>query len=295
MMPSRSRIIADNSRWFLSPSGENLTDVTNEKISGLFFDVLKDLESRLNFTTRLLFRRDRLFGYNVNETWTGMIGNAVRKESDFIAASMTISTKRLKVLDFLHPIGSETLAAYIPSKNFKRKEWLSFFYPLKSDVWFYLLLNSFILLLGFKVLQSYYQYNQRLVDQDIFKKLYRTVGDWWMLFASYFGRIPKDQVNQEEHATRLLLLIAFLTGNIVFMSYRASLTAELSARRRSLPFETLEELIQSDFRYYRSQKFFSPAIFFLGSHPCFPFGSGSQTLIAIQITILCGTGSTRRK
>ena len=53
---------------------------------------------------------------------------------------------------------------------------------------------------------------------------------------------------------RLLLLFAFLLGNLVFMVYKASLTAELAARRERLPFNRLEHLLESDYRYTGTKK-----------------------------------------
>lgn len=47
---------------------------------------------------------------------------------------------------------------------------------------------------------------------------------------------------------RFLLFGIFLTGNVVFMSYKASLTSKLAVRERVLPFQNLEDFLASDYR-----------------------------------------------
>ena len=56
---------------------------------------------------------------------------------------------------------------------------------------------------------------------------------------------PKDDLTT---SIRLLLLGVFITGNVVFMGYRASLTSELSVHFARLPFRDLESLADSDFK-----------------------------------------------
>ncbi len=228
-----------------------------EKISGIFLDVLSGLERRLNFTTRLLLRRDLLFGYFTNGSWNGMIGNAVKGEADFIAASLTMNVKRFEVLDFLLPIGTETAVFYIPREGFEGNQWTSFLHPLKPRVWICLTVNSLALLLGLKILQRCYNSSKPRAnnERDVFRGIRVIMGDWWMLFASYFGRGPTSNIDNKRGTIRALLFLVFLTGNIVCLSYKASLTAKLSVRRRSLPFESIEELIKSDFRYKPKERY----------------------------------------
>ena len=46
---------------------------------------------------------------------------------------------------------------------------------------------------------------------------------------------------------RICVLLLGLVGNLIFMSYRASLTTELSTRREKMPFRDLHELSESGF------------------------------------------------
>lgn len=236
--------------------GDAVKDISEATtFSGPFYEVLARLRRRMNFTTRLWTRRDFDFGspVAVNGTdaeaapaqqWTGMIGNLLRGEAEFAVASLTQTTRRFDVLDFLLPMGAESLAFYVPRGGLERREWLSFLYPLRAEVWICLCANSIVLLLALKVFELFYYGRKR--KRRPYLLLVDAVSDFWMLGASYFGRKPVRETPKSERAIRLLLLLVFLSGNIVFMSYRASLTAELAVRRRNLPFDSLEELLDSD-------------------------------------------------
>ena len=71
-----------------------------------------------------------------------------------------------------------------------------------------------------------------------------------MLSASYLGRAPSKPLNHQSSwsGLRLLLAVSLFASSLVFMCYRASLTAELASRRNRLPFSRLEHLLESDYR-----------------------------------------------
>ena len=77
------------------------------------------------------------------------------------------------------------------------------------------------------------------------------VSNCYLAFASNFGLdVSKGGLAAGDgrgFPARVLLLSVFLTGNVVFMGYRASLTSELSIREIQLPFTNLEGLLDSDF------------------------------------------------
>ncbi len=217
---------------------------------GLYIDVLKILQKSLNFSTQLYLKEERGFGHKLpNGTWRGLLANVWGKtpDVDMVAASVALSLQRFEVADYLHPVGTETLALYVSSEEQGRREWLAFLYPLTEEVWWYLLLNAFMLLASMKILTAHnhgrtgVKFSQKPVGY-----LLDLVGDFWMLGASYFGRLPLQNYSAQS-SIRVLLLFAFLSGNIVFMSYRASLTAELSVQRKSPPFDTLDEVMKSDY------------------------------------------------
>ncbi len=177
-----------------------------------------------------------------------MIRSLLNNESDLIAASMTINTLRHDVVDYLHPIGTETPILVIKRNSAEEYDWLTFFRPFTNQVWYFLLSNCVVLLAAVKLIEVWYL-GKGLTERPHFETVVDLVGDFWMLGASYFGRAPADQKRiKSKKALNVLFLVVLLANTIVSMSYRSSLTAELSSRRYRMPFESLQQLLESDYR-----------------------------------------------
>ncbi len=71
----------------------------------------------------------------------------------------------------------------------------------------------------------------------------------YAVFVSNFGMKSPLMELSSGTSTRILVLFVFMTGNVMFMAYRASLTSELSVRKYTSPFNNFEELLDSDYRY----------------------------------------------
>ena len=75
----------------------------------------------------------------------------------------------------------------------------------------------------------------------------------WASFAVYLGGNFGD--NKEEKTTsKLILFLAFFSGNIVWMGYQASLTVDLSIPNSKLPFNSLETFLETDLNLYTFKK-----------------------------------------
>ena len=73
------------------------------------------------------------------------------------------------------------------------------------------------------------------------------LGYFWMIFMANFSR-PPAKVPRHSPG-RILVFICLLSGTIVWMAYRASLTSKLSVRKQKWPFDSLESLITSGYKY----------------------------------------------
>jgi len=75
------------------------------------------------------------------------------------------------------------------------------------------------------------------------------MGDLWTVFSSYFGGKPSNVIKNHQIGLRILVFSILLTGNVVFMAYRASVTSELSVWTLKMPFYDLQGLLnRPDFR-----------------------------------------------
>ena len=72
--------------------------IVNEYTSGLHYDILKLMESNLNFTTHLMKTKDQDWGYikEINGTvkGEGMIYEMYQRKADFILANIAITQER---------------------------------------------------------------------------------------------------------------------------------------------------------------------------------------------------------
>ncbi len=185
----------------------------------------------------------------VNGTWTGMISSVLKNEADFIMASLTYTLHRFTVIDYLYPIGKETPIMVIKRGGLEEVSWLTFFKPFRNDVWYMLLLNTVVLLVCVTLLKVHYA-KDYFFSQSLIGIMEDVVRDFWMLWSTNFGRQPPNELDMQYKALRVLLFVVFLCSSLTFMSYKASLTAELAVRRKDLPFSTLEHLLASDYRLY---------------------------------------------
>ncbi len=246
----RVKIGAMKDGWIKLPNGSGeFMDIRYGDIDGLNMDVLKSLETSMNFTSQLLHARrynEPTFGRKLKDgSWNGYIGNLMRGDGDFFLAPLTLNPVRHEAIDFLLPIGETNLAFYIPPHGFDIKEWNSFFYPLRPSTWAFLVLNSIFLVIFLKLLHLY---NFQGKIGNFSTEILETFGNFWMFLMSYIGKAPSVTYPNNVYGIRVLFLVVFLAGNIVSMSYRASLTAALSVQEVSRPFQSIDELIDSPYR-----------------------------------------------
>ncbi len=69
-----------------------------------------------------------------------------------------------------------------------------------------------------------------------------------MAFAANVGGKPKeDKIKKISFSTKLVIFICLLTGTIIWMGYRASITSELATTKIKYPFDSLETLLGTSF------------------------------------------------
>ena len=102
----------------------NETYLVTNYASGLYHDILKEVQSQLNFTTSLYKRKVVAWGLvyplaNGSFDATGMVGDLFFQRVDLVVASLTIIKERALYIDMLMPIASENVGLYIQSQNSK--------------------------------------------------------------------------------------------------------------------------------------------------------------------------------
>eukprot|EP00094_Tigriopus_californicus_P003818 TCALIF_03674-PA protein Name:"Similar to GRIN2D Glutamate receptor ionotropic, NMDA 2D (Homo sapiens)" AED:0.45 eAED:0.49 QI:0/0/0/0.66/1/1/3/0/636 len=234
-------------------SGDQIVPLDNMEMSGIFWETFLVLESSLNFTYDMFVRKDRRWGVLKDGQWDGMVSTLVKEEADFILGSVTLNLMRSAVIDYLSPLAHETYGVIVKNVGREQLSWLSFLLPMSEDAWLGLVVNALFLLLVLKCFEYISSTSDPTpnVKKNPLEILGELLQDFWMLFCSYFGRKPPEEGEsriRQKTTSQILIFTIFLAGNIVFMSYKASLTSELSSRIKRIPFDSLEGLVETNYK-----------------------------------------------
>lgn len=262
------QIVSDNQRPYLmfedkivegrpaieTASGDQIIPMDDLEMSGIFWEAFLVLEMNLNFTHDMFVRKDRRWGVLKNGQWDGMVSTLMKGEADFILGSVTLNLMRSAVIDYLSPMARETYGVVVKNEAREQLSWLSFLLPMSEDAWLGLVGNALFLLLvmkTFEYLSSKGDPSVNVRRRNPIEILGDLIQDFWMLFCSYFGRKPPEAAEsriRQKTTSQILIFTIFLAGNIVFMSYKASLTSELSSRVKRIPFDSLEGLVETNYK-----------------------------------------------
>ena len=70
----------------------------------------------------------------------------------------------------------------------------------------------------------------------------------WVAFKANLGGKPPFVLAHKNFTLQIILFTCLLVGSVIWMAYRGSLTSELSVRRVSKPFDSLESLLESNYK-----------------------------------------------
>ncbi|GIY48868.1 lig_chan-Glu_bd domain-containing protein [Caerostris darwini] len=78
---------------------------TDDDYEGIEYELIKTLTSRLNFRVTMTSPKDGEYGQQLpNGSWTGYIGLITVGEALFSVATLSISIRRMKAVDFSSPL-----------------------------------------------------------------------------------------------------------------------------------------------------------------------------------------------
>ena len=223
---------------------ENQTHYVNDFTFGIFNDVVEILAKRLNLTFNLYKQEKEVWGdiekhSNGSIIATGMVSQIYSKKADIIVAPMSLTLSRTSHLAFLHPIGTETLIIVISSKAVAESiDFEVFLKPLHMDLWTTMVLSALVVALA----KSF------ILRKKTSSMIVDSFRGFWSSLMAFFG--GSFQSNLSDKASfRIMDLTLLLCGFILWTSYNAFLTSELSVVNHSYPFTDLESLSKSNWRY----------------------------------------------
>ncbi|XP_063612658.1 glutamate receptor 1-like [Penaeus indicus] len=223
--------------------------ISNEapyQATGTAIDMMEILAKHLNICYEFVISKDRVFGSQLpNGTWTGLMGLLTRGEADMTAVILSMDSLRDRAVDFSVPLYVDQQAVGYKRPVYEA-DMLGFVKPYKYEMWL-LLLTTMALVFGctfvIQLFQSRGETNGECEETEI-----KTVKGAWGVLLWTFGallaqsipRMPKG--NSGRFIGGLWLLSALIIGSV----YRSNLKAMLILPKLRLPFDSIEELVETD-------------------------------------------------
>ncbi len=170
-----------------------------------------------------------------------MVRSLLLGHADLSASSVTLSAERFMAVDFLYPLGTETYAIYISNPGREALNWDIYRQPFTRELWIFLIVAALALAVCVRGINAVYATREK--KRGSTPASLKFLGDVWSVFSSYLGGRPSTPPPDTRWGSRFLMLSILLTGNVVFMSYRAAVTSDLAVWSIKLPFHDLIGLL----------------------------------------------------
>ena len=229
----------------------NDTYLMNGHVSGLFIDILQILQEKLNFTTMIYKRRKPSWGYvkklpNGTLKGIGMFGDVYVGKADFIATSLDMTLSRIEYIDYLPPLVTNIRGIFIPVSASTEGVLYDFFLrPLELNLWIAILTSTLLVaFIKFWIGQSINEIS------SIKMILASGLHFFWTSFIAIFGGKPQaDKLLDSIHSFRMVIFTSLLCGLMIWIHFRAFLSASFQVSTQLLPFNDLDSFAASDWRY----------------------------------------------
>ena len=149
--------------------------------------------------------------------------------------------KRAHYVDYLPPFDKYLAGLFIPmvDGSAENLDLTTFIAPFSIDIWVMIIVSS--ITIGF--IKLIFKYNHGSIEiTDFF-------GFIWRSFIANFGGKPANTSLDLKPSYRLTVFVSLLSGAVIWITYRSSLTAELSDVSKKYPFYDIKGLLKSDWRY----------------------------------------------
>ncbi|XP_066595983.1 glutamate receptor U1-like [Prorops nasuta] len=175
-----------------------------------------------------------------NGTWSGAIGLLVNRSVDIAATEFTMTLDRLKVIEFTTPVYTTKSRAYIKRPTSTAVKWTAYTAPFDFFVWgsiglLILLCSSFISFFeNFIKHAAISFFNNRQSIPFKFKEV---------IFNVYGAFCSQGLQHSALDPVRMVHVVIHLTGVVVVAAYSAALISFLAVKTFTMPFTTLEGLL----------------------------------------------------
>ncbi|XP_055348089.1 glutamate receptor-like [Paramacrobiotus metropolitanus] len=229
---------------------ERLSSVSNrsdECYVGYTVDFLQYLKTLTNRSMVLHHSTDKYFyGNKIDGTWTGAVGEVLRKEADFALGDLSILSERAEVVDFTIPFISDDYVILMKQEGEKKKGMFGFLEAFSLTLWLSILLalmGTFVVIVFVGRITSSEWYHINACDPDqsqVLRNDFTVEEALWLALSTLLQQGPN--IKPGSIATKIAVGSWFIWALIVSQSYTAALAAYFTIDRMQTPIQAIEEL-----------------------------------------------------
>ncbi|KAG0717913.1 Glutamate receptor ionotropic, kainate 4 [Chionoecetes opilio] len=237
-VPSSASSFMD--RHTCSQYGINVTGGTRSNVvySGYLVEIILTLASSLNFTVRLstLPKGDAVYGEEVGEgNYSGLIGALQSQRADIAMGTFSITSERLRVVDFSGSVGYSGSNLYAQrNASLETIGWDTFVLSFHWATWMAILMLLAIMAAGLWLIVHH-----QAGEDDHFSKGGNLV---FILFSCLVQQ--GSWILPTTSRVQAVLWMFWVTSVVLYASYTAVLTSFLTVSTVTPPFTTLEEAVR---------------------------------------------------
>ncbi|XP_020281544.1 glutamate receptor 1-like isoform X2 [Pseudomyrmex gracilis] len=201
-------------------------------VSSLYGKVLEELTQSLNFTLDIVSEVNEHGMWNPqNKTWSGAIGEIVSGRADFAIADMSMTSLRVRYVDFTLPLIISKSSLFFKEPELCGVKWFGYFQTFHIHTWAAIItvIASTPILLFLMKLCSKSQDNSNLSDNFLYI--------WGIFCQQALIEFPKYS------SLRVAYFTIFLTAILIMAYYSAALVCFLTSCAHVLPFRTMDEFL----------------------------------------------------
>ncbi|XP_078050194.1 ionotropic receptor 8a isoform X2 [Augochlora pura] len=225
-------------------TGQAMRDENGKEIwEGYCIDFIKKLSEEMQFDYDLVIPEDRQFGKKLsNGQWDGLIGDLAKGETDIVVASLTMTSEREEVIDFVAPYFEQSGILIVMRKPVRKPSLFKFMTVLKVEVWLSIVGALTLTAVMIWILDKYSPYssrnNKRLYPYPC--RDFTLKESFWFALTSFTpqggGEAPKAL------SSRTLVAAYWLFVVLMLATFTANLAAFLTVERMQTPVQSLEQL-----------------------------------------------------
>ncbi|WKY17042.1 hypothetical protein Q1695_001565 [Nippostrongylus brasiliensis] len=211
---------------------------------GFCVDLLDRLAASLHISYEISIVKDNKYGEpapNNASEWDGMIGEVLRGEADMAVGPITVTARRLEVVDFTDPFLQLGISMLMRQPSQKASSSLtSFLRPLTASVWTFSATTTLATAMLLTVIA--------VLSPRESPKEFSLLNSFWYLVCILLR--AGSGYNCQSAAARFLSAVWWMFTLVLFAQYTANFAAVLTVDRRNMPFNSFEELgNQSEYKF----------------------------------------------